>query len=146
MAAPVVACLAALIKSRFPSLSPAQIKQRIVDGCMNIDHLNSGFEGQLGAGRINALASLAVTSVTDTEQDGAIALYPNPATIGETIRFIGFSSGDVSLEMTDMTGRTVVSEVVTDGRFQLPTSVPSGMYALRVKGQSGTSVMRLLVQ
>jgi len=146
MAAPLVAGLAALVKSRFPSLSPAQVKQRIVDGCMNIDQLNAGFGGQLGAGRINALASLAVTSVLDAEQDGAIALYPNPANVGETIRFIGFSTGAVSLEMTDMTGRTVVSEIVTDGRFQLPISVPCGMYAVRISGETGTSVMRLLVR
>lgn len=54
MATPMVAGVAALVKSKYPSLSPAQIKQRLektADGA-------SAFNIHTGHGRINALKSL----------------------------------------------------------------------------------------
>lgn len=57
MASPVAAGVAALVKSMHPSLSPAQLMQRITYTADNIDAINPGYEGKLGAGRINAYAA-----------------------------------------------------------------------------------------
>lgn len=58
--APIVAGLAGLIKSVDPEMSAIQLAGYLIGGCDNIDLYNFGFEGQLGAGRINAERSLTL--------------------------------------------------------------------------------------
>jgi serine protease len=58
MASPIVAGLAALIKSMRRSFTPDQITNQIKNYADNIDALNPSYAGQLGTGRINAHASL----------------------------------------------------------------------------------------
>jgi subtilisin family serine protease len=57
---PLVSGLAALILSRNPAMSPDQVSRAIQAGCDNIDGLNPGFAGKLGAGRINCARALGV--------------------------------------------------------------------------------------
>ncbi len=57
---PVVSGLAALVLSRNPGMSPEQVIQAIKLGCDDIDALNPGFAGKLGAGRINCARALGV--------------------------------------------------------------------------------------
>lgn len=57
-AAPLVSALAALMKSRNIALTPAQIESCIKNSADAIDILNPGYEGMLGAGRINAEQAL----------------------------------------------------------------------------------------
>ncbi len=61
MASPHVAGLAALVWSRNPTLTNAQVRTTIQDTCDNIDALNPGFGGLLGRGRINAFRALSAT-------------------------------------------------------------------------------------
>jgi hypothetical protein len=63
-ASPLVASLIALMRSARPDLSPEQIIQCLKDACINIDSLNPGYEGMLGAGRIDAYNALKC--LTDT--------------------------------------------------------------------------------
>lgn len=58
MAAPQVAGVAALLKSEHPDWTADQIRSRLKDTADPIDHLNPGFEGKLGSGRLNAHAAL----------------------------------------------------------------------------------------
>ena len=57
MASPVAAGVAALVKSMHPAMTPAQLMQRLMLTADNIDAINPGYEGKLGAGRINAYAA-----------------------------------------------------------------------------------------
>ena len=61
MASPMVASLAALVKSKNPAWTPAQIMFQICGTADNIDGKNSGYEGKLGYGRINAYRALTET-------------------------------------------------------------------------------------
>jgi len=82
MASPMVASLAALVKSKNPTWTPAQVMFQICGTADNIDGKNLGFIGKLGFGRINAYRALTetppppkpklcVTSVTvDDSQSG----------------------------------------------------------------------------
>ncbi|MBW2046218.1 MAG: S8 family serine peptidase [Deltaproteobacteria bacterium] len=63
MACPHVAGLAALIKSKYPTADPEMILSYIKGGADPIDSLNPGYEGLLGAGRINLYKSLTVEGV-----------------------------------------------------------------------------------
>jgi subtilisin family serine protease len=54
MASPIVAGLAGLVFSQYPTWSPDQVTVKILNTCDNIDSLNPGYVGMLGFGRINA--------------------------------------------------------------------------------------------
>jgi serine protease len=64
MASPMVAGLAGLMLSLNPGLSPQDIKNCLLNSADNIDAANPSFVGQLGAGRINALAAMNCVSST----------------------------------------------------------------------------------
>lgn len=64
MASPMVAGLAGLMLSLNPGLSPNDIKNCLLSSADNIDAANPSFVGQLGAGRINALAAMNCVSNT----------------------------------------------------------------------------------
>jgi hypothetical protein len=66
LSAPIAAGLAGLIKSWRPELGPHDLARHLVLTADDIDHLNPGFEGLLGIGRINALS--AVTEEELVEQ------------------------------------------------------------------------------
>lgn len=58
MASPVAAAVAAMVRLRYPSLTPTQVHAAMKVGCDNIDSANVVFVGQFGVGRVNALRSL----------------------------------------------------------------------------------------
>lgn len=76
MASPHVLGLAGLIWSAEPSLTRSEVTSRIYDTADDIDHLNPGYEGLLGSGRINAYAALGSTN------------YPNIRAIEQAITII----------------------------------------------------------
>lgn len=82
---PMVSGLAALLLAQNPSATPAQLIAAIRAGCDDIDALNPGFAGKLGAGRINLARTLGAPlaprpprdlQASDTEDDfgGSITL------------------------------------------------------------------------
>lgn len=81
MACPMVAGLCGLMLSQNPNFDAATIENCLKSGCENIDALNPGLSGQLGAGRINARLAMeclfAVSASPDAVPD-AEAVYPNP--------------------------------------------------------------------
>lgn len=58
MSTPIVAGLAGLTWSMFPQYTNNEIIDRILTSSDNIDTLNPGYAGQLGAGRVNAFKTL----------------------------------------------------------------------------------------
>jgi subtilisin family serine protease len=93
-AAPLVASLAALVKSQHRDWSPAQITFQVVETADNVDALNPDYvQGKLGRGRINAQRALS-ESVTAAPQIFFVqALHADDAgngdgvwDAGETIR------------------------------------------------------------
>ena len=65
MASPIVAGVAALIKSQNMDMSVDELVGYLLEGADPIDHLNPGFEGLLGAGRVNAYNSLILVNLPD---------------------------------------------------------------------------------
>lgn len=58
MSAPLVSGLCALMLSGNPNLTPAEVLQCLSNSATNINSLNPGFNGKLGAGLINAQAAV----------------------------------------------------------------------------------------
>lgn len=61
MASPLVAGLAGLVSSKFPSYTPLQVAEQIRITADNVDAQNPGYEMLLGRGRINAYRALTET-------------------------------------------------------------------------------------
>lgn len=70
MASPIVAGVAALVKSRFPNYSPAQIREQIRVTSDNIDSLNPGYEMNFGYGRVNAYRAVTETGAVSVRESG----------------------------------------------------------------------------
>ncbi len=62
LAAPLIAGVAALIKTKFPDMTPDMVREKIRASAENIDKENPNFAGQLGRGFVNALAAVQETS------------------------------------------------------------------------------------
>lgn len=89
MACPMVAGLLALMKSYKPSATANELVSCLLSSADNIDNVNPGYAGQLGAGRINAEAALrclagssscttptGLTASNLTEEEGRISWNP----------------------------------------------------------------------
>ncbi len=61
---PIVAGLLALLKSYYSDWTNDQLIRQVLGTADDIDQLNSGYENQLGCGRINAYRALTETNVT----------------------------------------------------------------------------------
>jgi serine protease AprX len=79
MAAPHVTGLSALILSANPTLTPAEVRQIIRDGA--IDMGDPGFDPAYGYGRIDAINSLSLIQGCDTNNDCDDGLFCNGAEI-----------------------------------------------------------------
>ncbi|MEA3402035.1 MAG: S8 family serine peptidase [Armatimonadota bacterium] len=118
--------LAALIKSRNPGMGPDQLITAIRDSCDDIDALNPGFAGKLGAGRINCARALGVQLVPRPPRD--LAAFDTPGDQGGSI------SLEWQLSLDDGAGADTVTEYIvlrregTSGSFgqikRLPAGVP----------------------
>lgn len=79
----------------------------------------------------------------ETVDDGAmpVAIYPNPATRGVTVEVMGTAT----VEVVDFSGRMMMRRQVEE-RAQLDISqLASGAYFVRVTGDSGTAIRKLIV-
>lgn len=71
-AAPLVAGTLALLLQHRPDASPEQLRQWLAAGADSIHLQNPGFDGLLGAGRLNTFYSLAASCRADFNADGSI--------------------------------------------------------------------------
>ncbi len=118
MSTPLVAGVAALIKSLHPDWTPQQIFTQIVYTADNIDYFNPLYIGLLGSGRINAYRAVTETApgmrienlaVTEVNGDGDGRLDP-----GETgnlilsLKNFGASTSNVQTTLTSGSSSLVV--------------------------------------
>lgn len=142
MASPMVAGLAGLVKSHFPSMSAAQIRQRLIQGCEDISTQNPGLNGQIGAGRINAFRTLGNVSIAEVTAN-EISVWPNPCS--ETLYLKKPAQLDVQqVIIVDMSGREVLRSVWSEALDI--TSLSTGVYSLKMMTDSGMMTTKLAVR
>jgi hypothetical protein len=77
----------------------------------------------------------------------AANIFPNPADDMVTIQLPGFS-GELTIRVTDLAGKTVYSQVstITDGQVSLNTeNLSAGMYALEIRSGSYAATKKLMI-
>ncbi|SYZ72543.1 Peptidase S8 and S53 subtilisin kexin sedolisin (fragment) [Candidatus Zixiibacteriota bacterium] len=164
MATPMVAGVAALIKSQFPSYSWLDIHNRLESTADNIDVLNPTYAGKLGTGRVNACRAIGGTPAPKEMSLHSIPMefalyqnYPNPFNPGTSISFYLPEHSKINLTVYNILGEKVKtladgefeagSHAVTwDGTNQAGAGVASGIYFYKMTAgdKSVTKKMSLL--
>ena len=80
MASPNVAGLLGLMKSYAPNVSNQNLINCLYASATNIDQVNAGFIGQLGAGRIDAYQALLCLQQYNVSVDAGITVVSSPST------------------------------------------------------------------
>jgi len=139
MATPIVAGVAALVKSANPSFSPAQIEAALKKGCVKIDNLNPSFAGKLGAGRINAFFAVNPGAINITEtKEYSISIYPNPFNSSLKIELYSGNPNTMHLDLFNLLGEKVFSFQPVSSSFTFETNLlPSGIYTLQINTPEG---------
>jgi hypothetical protein len=126
MAAPIAASCAALIWGANPNLTADVVRQILFNNTDNIDGLNTGYEGLLGVGRVNAHMALLDTSL--------------PVELGNLTA--GWDSGAVRLEWETFSelenlGFEIYRRTGKEGTYQMITSFKDEI-SLQGLGNSST--------
>jgi len=140
MAAPHVCGLAALIMARNPSFTAAQARERIIGTCDNIDALNPGYAGLLGAGRINVARAVGKPVATLTAP-AASSYHSGTVTVTGTSIGSEFDHYYISLGLTTSSTLEVVfigTSQVNNGTLCQLNSTPyaDGYYKLKLESVS----------
>ena len=109
MSCPLVAGLAALVRTKNPALSGIQAGEQVRLTADNIDALNPTYAGRLGKGRINALRAVTesvpairLSSFSFTETDGDGVIEPGE-TVNVSTKMINYlaATSNVSLTLSE---------------------------------------------
>lgn len=132
MACPLVAGLAGLVLSANPGFSPAQVSNALINGCDNISAQNPGFNGQIGAGRVNAFKTLSLlTGANEIEMEHGMEIFPNPVENDVHIRLETTVAAEVQL--FNALGQIVYEETFTGNQFSIPLAgMERGIYTVAV--------------
>lgn len=136
MACPLVAGLAGLILSADGNLSPSEVRNVLTGGCDNINSVNPGLNGQIGAGRINAFKTLSlvagVNAVEDLRTSGFL-ICPNPFKDLLNVSIGREDNMPVSISIFDHSGRRVFKCETPLQEITLSLKeLPEGIYFLRI--------------
>jgi subtilisin family serine protease len=148
MACPMVAGLAALVLAVRPNFTPQQVEAQLKNNTDDISSLNPGFNGQLGAGRINAQKTLddfgtvnVVSSVNNNES--LINIFPNP--FNESIYIENKSNHNALFEIYNADGTLILSQYVTSENTSLNlTLLAAGIYFVKSTSVKNTQQFRLI--
>ncbi len=152
MATPLVAGLAGIVKSYFPSATNADIKQKIQQGCENIDGLNPGYSGKLGAGRINAYHSLSPVGILSVPDENGFSLFPNPIASGNSL-FIQWkekANEKIQIRLLDLAGKLILetqTSLQSNGQSELTEikHLSPGAYMLSLSGTTNTITKKIII-
>ncbi len=93
---------------------------------------------------VSAAVTIINTGITD-DQNIAIAVYPNPSS---GLVNVTLPKGQVyEMEVTDMTGKVILTQKITTDITQVNLSkAAKGIYLLKVTGENGMAVRKLIVE
>ncbi|PID79309.1 hypothetical protein CSB20_10795 [bacterium DOLZORAL124_64_63] len=150
MACPLVAGICGLIRNQSPGLSPAEVRQRLIDTGDAV-----AFDQPLGV-KVNAARALESTSAASLPGAGSMLVvgHPNPFNPSTTIQLDIPRSGLACVTVHDAAGRlvrTLLREevgpgpraLVFDGRDDSGRHLASGTYFVRVAQRGVTAGTKL---
>lgn len=148
MAAPYVSGVTALILSKYPQASNEFVRKILTTSADNIDRINPGFEGKLGAGRLNAYRALTeIVSFIDSPQSGENlrgSVEIKGSVVGSDLQeYQLFFSPKGNINQKQAVGsrqtRSVINEILATWDT---TNIPEGQYILQLqaKRRNGSTI------
>ncbi len=141
MASPVAAGSFALLRSFFPDSGRSWLIDKVLSTADPVDHLNPGYEGLLGSGRVNAynavaqdvFPNIAVDNISFTITNDPIRKRVMPGdsveinlSVSNKFGWKKAESVNVKLSAADNVGVTVIDSLLTFGAITSGDSVHSG--------------------
>jgi serine protease len=152
--AAMVSGLAGLLTAWYPTLVNDEIQEIIETSSDPIDHLNPGFEGLLGAGRINSLACFRTGVEYENEKPTAFRLlpnYPNPFNSSTVLSFRLGEELPVEISIYSILGQRVaiLQRGMLEAGYHTITwnadDLPSGIYFARIEANERTRCLKMLL-
>lgn len=150
MSAPVVSGVVALILDANPTLTPAQVKDIIIQSAREDNHtgvLPTQGDVDWGHGKINAYLAvqlaLDVVGTVEIDQNLDWSIYPNPAR--EFVSIEGFDQSFTDpIKLIDINGKVVLE---IDSNEHIPISdLKAGVYFVRIVRNGKVEQKKLIVQ
>jgi len=148
----IVSGTVGLFRAQHPLLDNAATVQLMKQSADSIEDLNPGFEGMLGAGRINAFAGVVSALAMDDSakvSDGELVCRPNPFNARVSVSFRLAKQGRVTVMIYDARGRQVAAlqdGVMAVGYHEVSweaATASSGTYFLVLKTKDSQLVRKL---
>ena len=151
----MVSGLAALVRAWYPDYSNDETENLIKDSAYPIDHLNPGYEGMLGAGRINAYNCFEMTDIDHRSNvlplSTYLRIFPNPFNPISKIEY-GFSETSyIILSIYNLLGQQVAT--IYEGIQQAgehcvvwdASAFPSGVYFARLETEGHSKNIKMVL-
>jgi subtilisin family serine protease len=147
MACPLVASIAGLVLAVRPNFTPQQVETTLKNNAVNISSLNPGFNGQLGAGRIDAQNTLddfgTVNVISSLNNDATVNIFPNP--FNETIKIYIENNKSSFVEIYSFEGRLILqSDIEMKNSILNVQHLHSGAYFMKVFSENSIQQFRLV--
>ncbi|MCX5726112.1 MAG: S8 family serine peptidase [Candidatus Saganbacteria bacterium] len=139
MAAPFVSGLAGLLRAQNPGWTNTQIEEKIMATADPIDSMNPGYEGKLGAGRINAYTALSGLPFARIHSP-----YNNSVVYGN-ITILGTATGEGFSFYRVSTGEGANPAVWTDLVYSTSPKLNETLATWNTSGLTGLYSIRVIV-
>lgn len=150
MSSPMVAGVIALILDANPYLMPHQVKSIIQQTARTDSYtgtIPAGGSLQWGFGKVNAYEAikLALNTVSLPKNDAqwSLKVYPNPST--GLLLLEGNLTGNENFTLLASDGKMIASGKISGNQLDL-TQYPTGFYILKIEGENGAFVVRIVVE
>jgi serine protease len=150
----IVSGLAGLLTAWYPTLANDEIQEIIESSADPIDHLNPGFEGLLGAGRINSLACVRTAVEHENERPTTFRFdpaYPNPFNSSTVLSFHLGDAISVEISVYNILGQRV--DILQQGLLEEGDHaivwdaghLQSGIYFARIEAEEKSNCVKLVL-
>lgn len=155
-ASPIVAGVAALLKSKYPEASPEELTGRIVMTADDIYNLpaNANFQGKLGSGRVNAFRALTennhayLSVINSSIEDGVGNSYAPGSTVNLSLdiyNHLADASGVTVTIRSDNSNINITDSIASIGDVNSKTSETGDFVFEVTSGASGNAIVNISV-
>lgn len=95
-------------------------------------------------GTIYRFTPATTTSVSEDQQQSSLTFFPNPTTDFISVKGLASGATPASLTLTDMTGKTVLSQTVLAGQNVAIGQLPQGTYLAQLITEAGRVSRRIV--
>ena len=150
MSSPFVAGVVALILQANPYLSPAQVKQVLIETAYWDSYAEAAGHDRFGAGKVDAYAAVlkaldmvGVQPYTVTEDK--FEIFPNPAADNVWLQIAMENESQAGVAIFDLSGKMIHRTALTSGVHKLSVSqYPSGCYFVKFTTSKGTITKKMI--